>query len=264
MKSGEPRGSPVTWLDDYVPTARSVARAADELVEELRGRKGDVVVNVHGHAWPAHEAFLRRYYSDGRPRVVALSMNPARNGAVQSGIAFTDAPTARVLLRDFDALVERPPRLRTERSEMSGQKLRQWAERSLGGLPGLYRRVLFPIACPVAVLRGPRLLNVPLATLSGPERRLADRFYETHAPRLVRAARPTGLLLLGSYAAERWRRVEESTTDLASLPHAVTHHPAARMPNDKKWADWTAALKRLEQADQGPGAVAAVSLRGSK
>jgi hypothetical protein len=237
-----PRG--VSWPDTFLQTARSVARAADRLVPRLRESSADTVVNVHRHAWPAYEAFVRRHYAEPRPRIVCLSMNPARNGAVQSGIAFTDAPTARELVPDFDQLVERPARLSTDRPEMSGRHLRGWAERHLGGLAGLYEQALFPIACPVAVLRGPKLLNVPLPALRGSARRAADAFYETHAPRLVRAAQPRALLFLGDYAAQRWRRLAAHHPDLRDVPVVVTHNPAARISNRSKWAGWSRAWVR--------------------
>jgi hypothetical protein len=235
------------WLDDYVAVVRDIAREADRVAPRMRERPGDVVVNVHGYALAAYEAFLRRQYADGRPRLLALSMNPARNGAVQTGIAFTDAPTARGLVPGFDRLVRRPPALVTERVEMSGQKLQAWARAEFGGVEGLYERVLFPIACPIAVLRGPNRLNVPLPALRGRARQAADAFYEANAPRLVRAARARGLLFLGDYAARRWKRLAASSPDLARLPVAVTHHPAARITNARKYSDWTRALSSLER-----------------
>jgi len=246
MKVG-PVGAPVPrWPADYLEVVRDVAREADRIAPLLRERRGDVVVNVHSYALPAYEAYLRRYFKRGRPRILALSMNPARNGAVQSGIPFTDAPTARRILPDFDELVPRPKRLRTERVEMSGQKLLAWAQAEFGGIEGLYERLLFPIAFPLAILRGPNLLNVPLPALRGDARRAADAFYERNAPRLVEAARPPGLLFFGDYAAQRWRRLVAQEPRLASIPFEVTHHPAARITNERKFADWTAALDRIE------------------
>lgn len=237
----------MAWLAEYLRAARLVTKDADAFVREFSLQRGELAVNVHAYAWPAHEAFLRTYYADDRPRIVSLSMNPARNGAVQSGIAFTDAPTARLLLPDFDRIVNRPPNLRTERVEMSGQKLRSWADLRLGGLKALYSRVLFPIACPVAILEGPNLVNVPLASLTGRRRALADAFYGTHAPLLVRAARPRGVLLLGSYAAQRWGALARANPDLAALPAVETHHPAARMANAQKFNDWSRALRSLSR-----------------
>lgn len=241
------RGRPVpSWLDDYLDVVRDVARRSVRVAPRLRERPRDVVVPVHRYALKAHEAFVRRFYADGRPRHLVLSMNPARNGAVQTGIAFTDAPTARRLLPDFDALVQRPTSVATERAEMSGQKLQAWATAEFGGLEGLFERFLFPIACPIAVLRGPNLLNVPLPALRGESRRAAEAFYEANAVRLVRAAQPRGLLFFGDYAARRWRRLAGSSPDLSRLPVVETHHPAARITNEAKFSGWSRAVRRLE------------------
>ena len=42
------------------------------------------------------------------------------------------------------------------------------------------------------------------------------------------------------------RRVVDDRPDLARLPAVATHHPASRIPNGQKYADWTRALARLE------------------
>lgn len=255
MKDPLPFAASVTeWLQGFIREAREVARAADALVPKLKERPDDVVVNVHAHAWQPYESFLRKYFDDGRRRVVALSMNPARNGAVQTGISFTDAPTARELLPDFDRQLTRPEQLKTDRVEMSGQHIRAWAKQDFGDLPGLYKRILTPIACPVAVLRGPDLLNVPLPLLKGDARKAADAFYEWSAPRLVAAAKAKGILFLGDYAAHRWARAPKPGP-LANLPTVLVPHPAARMANEAKYDAWTNAVRKLTQeAQRGSGA----------
>jgi len=231
-------------LDRFLAAARATAKAADALVEELAAR-GDVVVNAHTYGWPAYEAFHRRFHAEEPPDLVCLSMNPALHGAVQTGIPFTDAPMARDLLPGFDRLVQRPPALATERVEMSGRKLRAWADQALGGLHVLHRRILFVTACPVAVLRGPRLLNVPLPALRGRRRRAADAFYQE----------PKGLFLLGDYAGGRWIRIARVHPDVGRIPSTITHHPAARISNETKFHDWSLALSTLEREVTGTGPI---------
>jgi single-strand selective monofunctional uracil DNA glycosylase len=99
-----------------VQTERFLARCheqaldADRLRRSLRLPKTDRVLNVHSYGWDAYAAFVRRFYGDGNPRIVALSMNPGPFGAVQTGIPFCDPPMARAFLPDFDALIAgRPP-----------------------------------------------------------------------------------------------------------------------------------------------------------
>lgn len=253
------------WLESTLRVARELSSQADAVVRRMPVAPTDIAVNVHAYAFPAYEAFVRRYYADGRRRVLALSMNPGRNGAVQSGIPFCDAAQARELLPDLDRLVpNRPLRLVSRSPEMSGRKLRAWAEQSWGDVRNLYERLLFLYACPIAVLRGPRHLNVPLPALRGPARRAVDELYEAFAPRLARAARPNGVLLLGDYAAQRWRRTVGAHPDLRRFPAVATHHPAARIPNAKKFRDWSHALAQISASSQRPAAVAGAALSASR
>src|SRR4051812_48765239 len=52
------------------------------------------VYNPLDYAWPAHEAYLRRY-ATGRKRVVFLGMNPGPFGMVQTGVPFGEITAVR-------------------------------------------------------------------------------------------------------------------------------------------------------------------------
>lgn len=238
-----------SWIGSYLRVAAQLARAADGLVDALSTRRDEVVVNVHGYAFQALDALARRYLSPKQRPVAFFSMNPARNGAVQSGLSFTDAPTARSLFDDFDILVpNRPMITRTERAEMSGQRLNEWIQRKFGDHEAFYAQACAPIVCPVAVLRKPGLTNVPLPNLDPPRRRAADEFYEAWAPRLYDAINPRGVALLGTYAGQRWQRLVQATPRLQKTPFVVTHHPAARMRHEDKYAGWDQAWDALTGA----------------
>ena len=94
-------------LPAYLEAVRALARDADQVVQDLRLRKGQWALNVHAYALPGYEAFLQRYYRDPRPRVAAIAMNPGKNGAVQTGIPFTDWPRGLELVPDLAERVDR-------------------------------------------------------------------------------------------------------------------------------------------------------------
>jgi len=60
-------------VDAYLEAARAQAEDAERLRRSLRLPAGHKVVNVHTYGWDAYEAFVRKFYTDGRPRIVALS-----------------------------------------------------------------------------------------------------------------------------------------------------------------------------------------------
>lgn len=260
-------------VEAYLAAVRRQARDASRLADSLTLPPGDRVLNVHAYGLRAYEAFVRRYYGDGAPRVVAISMNPGPNGAVQTGIPFCDVGMARGLLPRFDDLVTgRPPWAASERVEMSGRKLVLWADAALGGLRGLYRRVLFAMTVPLSVLRVPagtggeqapalrapsRDLsrrargvprNVPLPALPRSETAKIDRFLERHAAMEIQLADPEGILLLGDYAAHVWEIVSRVDPVLARLPCVRVPHPAARIGNAAKIAAWSDGLEHLALA----------------
>lgn len=233
-------------VDDYLRAARTFARRLEPLLPRLREESDDLVLGVHTYAWLAFEAFVRAYHGDGRNRIAVLSMNPGRNGAVQTGIAFTDGMTARELLPEFDDLVPKRPFV-SERREISGLKLREWARRHLGGLQQLYRDAMFPITFPAAVLRGPSRVNVPLPSLRPDNRRLVEAFLDREAPALLHAAQPRGVLLLGDWAARNWARYSQTDPELARLPVAETYHPAAHITNARKYGAWMRAWTKVQR-----------------
>jgi single-strand selective monofunctional uracil DNA glycosylase len=73
------------------------------------------VYNPLAYAWPAHEAYLRRFGSS-RKRVVFLGMNPGPFGMVQTGIPFGQIAAVRGWLK-IDQRVGRPARVHPRRQD---------------------------------------------------------------------------------------------------------------------------------------------------
>ena len=238
-------------LEAFIRRVKEQAVDADRLVRSLKLPKSDRVLNVHSYAWDAYEAFLRKYYADGNPRVFAISMNPGPYGAVQTGIPFTDKSMARQFLPDFDRLVKGPPAwARSDRNEMSAGKLIGWSADRFGGIEGLYRRMLLGMTAPIGILRAPKWTNVPLPALPGSEQQKVYDFIRRHAPAEIKLAQPSGIFLLGDWAKRVWDLARGEDPSLDELPSVMVPHPAARITNKDKFAAWSEGFDVLEAQAQ--------------
>ncbi|HLE48335.1 MAG TPA: hypothetical protein VI818_08570 [Candidatus Thermoplasmatota archaeon] len=227
-------------VEAYLAAARAQARDADRLRRSLRLPPGAKAVNVHSYGWDAYEAFIRKFYSDDRPRVVALSMNPGPFGAVQTGIPFCDTRMARGFLPNFDELIAKKPAwLRADRAEVSALKIVEWSRRRFGGLEGLYRNILLAMTCPIGILKGPNRVNVPLPALARTEQKKVEDFIRRHGPAEILAAEAPAVLVLGDWALKTWRILQAADERLAKLPWAQGPHPAAHITNQAKYGAWT-------------------------
>ncbi len=223
----------------FLTEVRRLSDATNDLIPRLDLPDGQYALNVHSYALAAYEAFLHRWYDDDRARVGAVAMNPGRNGAVQTGIPFSDLDWARRVVPDLDARLDAPPRpLPPGHRETSGRRLIAWAERRFATPEAMYDHVLFYITCPLAILAEDPVRNVPIPELRVANRRLVDRLVVDHLPRLVEASGVSGILLLGRYAESVW----DTGSGLDGLPLAHTYHPAAHVSNDDYFASMDAAF----------------------
>ncbi|MCA1814756.1 MAG: hypothetical protein LC624_12565 [Halobacteriales archaeon] len=240
-------------LPRFVGAVRALAKDADALVEELALPKGTWAVNVHSYALPAYEAFLHRHYADGQPRAAGIAMNPGKFGACQTGMPFTDWTRAETLLPGLEKLVDRDARARAglppPHREQSGRRVYAWGAKRFGSDAAMLRRVVFLIPCPIAVLEGERGKpnNVPLDQLPRKQGNACLQLIRDHAPKLLGAADPTGVLLLGAYAEGVWQVLQEDGT-APKVPVGRALHPAAHVPDADIVASLDRAWSRLQQA----------------
>lgn len=228
-------------VDRFLEEVRRLSDATDDLVPRLALPAGQYALNVHSYAVAPYEAFLRRWYDDDRARVGAVAMNPGRNGAVQTGIPFTDLDWARQVVPDFDDRLGEPPRPLPEGArETSGRRLIAWAARRFERPASMYGHVVFYITCPLAVLAEEPVRNVPLPALRVANRRLVDELVVRHLPELVDASGVAGVLLLGRYAESVWDATEDRRLD--DFPVARAYHPAAHVSNADFFASMDAAF----------------------
>jgi single-strand selective monofunctional uracil DNA glycosylase len=233
-------------LEAFIDRVKEQAEDADRLVASLRLAKTDRVLNVHSYAWDSYEAFLRKYYSDGEPRIFAISMNPGPFGAVQTGIPFTDKAMAREFLPNFDALVKGPPAwARSDRKEMSAGKLIAWSADRFGGIEGLYRKMILGMTAPIAILRAPKWTNVPLPALPRKEQDKVYAFIHRHAAHEIKLTNPLGVFILGEWAERVWEIALDADPTLEAIPSVAVPHPAAHISNDAKFAAWDAGYEEL-------------------
>ena len=86
---------------------RSAQRLRDEVARLEFAAPVAHVYNPLEYAWPAHEAYLRRYAA-GPKRVLFLGMNPGPFGMVQTGVPFGEIAAVRDWLR-IQAPIGCPP-----------------------------------------------------------------------------------------------------------------------------------------------------------
>lgn len=229
-------------LDRFIHAVRALRDDTEDVVARLELPAGQYALNVHQYALGVYEAFLRRFYRPMDGRIGAVAMNPGRNGAVQTGIPFTDEPWARQLGLDVPGLRGTPSRpLPAGTQEMSGRRLLAWAEHRFGEPRRMYDRIVFYITCPIAVLTRDPVRNVPLPDLKGANARRVFGLIQRHARRLVEASGVDGVLLLGRYAEKVWDALE----DAPELPVARTFHPAAHVSRQRLHGAWDEAYSSL-------------------
>lgn len=203
---------------------------------------GKVAVTYHPlrYAWAPHDAYVRRFGT--KPgRVALVGMNPGFWGMAQTGVPFADPDTARAWM-GVEGTVHAPARLHPKlpvkgfastRSDPSGRRLYGWARARFGSADAFFDAHYVDNYCPLL------FLDAEGANLTPPQLRKADRdalrpACDAHVVDLVAALRPTRLVGLGAYVAERLRDV--AAREGLDVPVDAALHPSPANPrNNKAW-----------------------------
>jgi single-strand selective monofunctional uracil DNA glycosylase len=171
------------------------------------------VYNPLEYAWPAHEAYLRRY-ANGRKRILFLGMNPGPFGMVQTGVPFGQVAAVRDWL-GIEAKIGTPPHehpkrritgFACQRNEISGQRLWGLFARRFGSAEDFFREHLVVNYCPLAFLEGSGRNRTP-DKLPAAERTALFAACDEYLREAVRVLQPEWLIGVGDFAAKRAEQV---------------------------------------------------------
>lgn len=84
-------------FENSLPSLKKVTTNAVEVLSEAIPSLQ--IYNPWDYALDYYREFLNRYYSNQKPEVILIGLNPGMDGAVQTGIPFTDAYYARTALK---------------------------------------------------------------------------------------------------------------------------------------------------------------------
>ncbi|MBK1699635.1 uracil-DNA glycosylase family protein [Thiococcus pfennigii] len=167
------------------------------------------VYNPLDYAWPAQEAYLRRF-GGGRPQVVLLGMNPGPFGMAQTGVPFGDVGMVREWL-GIEAAVGRPQREHPKRPvtgfacprrEVSGQRLWGWAQARFPTPERFFAQFFVANYCPLAFLEEGGRNRTPDA-LPKVEREPLFAACDRALRATVEALAPAYVVGIGQFAADR-------------------------------------------------------------
>jgi single-strand selective monofunctional uracil DNA glycosylase len=207
------------------------------------------VYNPLDYAWPAHEAYLRRYAA-GRKRVIFLGMNPGPFGMVQTGVPFGEIAAVRdwlgIAMEIGRPALEHPKRPITgfdcARSEVSGLRLWGLFTNRFGAAKTFFSEHLVVNYCPLAFLEESGRNRTP-DKLPAAERASLFAACDEHLRQTVKILRPEWVIGVGDFAMKRAAEVlPHGTIRIGRILHPSPASPAA----NRNWAGLaTAQLQAL-------------------
>lgn len=223
-----------------------VLRAAERLRDALDGFEpgGRVAHTYHPlrYAWEPHERFVRAYGDErSARRALLVGINPSAWGAVQTGIPFADAATARDWL-GIEGAVGQPGRPHPKRPVLgfsatrrdgSGANLYGWARARFGTAARFFEEFYVVNYCPLAFFDAAGAALLP-AQLSKEARAVLWPRCDAHLADVARALDVAWLLPLGGFAEERARAVA-SHAGLAAKVHPLRHPSPVNPLNNAGW-----------------------------
>ena len=226
--------------------ATSVAETLITAAQQLSSRLSTLafappvshIYNPLTYAWPAHEAYLRRYGASPR-RVVFLGMNPGPFGMVQCGVPFGEIAAVRDWLGIAAEVakpgVENPWRpiegFACQRSEVSGRRLWGLFSERFGSADAFFAEHFVANYCPLAFFDHGRNLTpdkLPAAE-AAPLRAACD----AHLQALVSALQPQWVIGVGAFAEQR---AGEALAGIGVRIGRVLHPSPASPLANRGWA----------------------------
>ena len=199
------------------------------------------------YAWPAHEAYLRRYGA-GPKRVLFLGMNPGPFGMVQTGVPFGEVAAVRDWL-GIRADIGRPGSEHRKRpvtgfdcprSEVSGRRLWGLFKERFGTADAFAREHLVMNYCPLAFLEATGRNRTPDKLLAA-ERAALFALCDEHAREAVRVLQPEWVIAVGDFAA---KRAADIVAGLDVRVGRILHPSPANPTANRDWASIATAQLR--------------------
>lgn len=196
------------------------------------------VYNPLEYAWPAHEAYLRRYCA-GPKRVLFLGMNPGPFGMVQTGVPFGEVAAVRDWL-GIRAPIGRPSGEHPKRpvtgfdcpnSEVSGRRVWGLFKERFGPAEAFFREHAVMNYCPLAFVEAGGRNRTP-DKLPAAERDALFALCDAHLADTVRVLQPEWVIGIGDFAAKRAAALFPEGVKIGRILHPSPANPTA----NRDWA----------------------------
>jgi len=220
----------------------TLERIAAELAKEMeRLRFSPPVAHVYNpleYAWEPHRRYLQRYGTPPR-EIVLVGMNPGPWGMAQTGVPFGEIAAVRDWM-GIEARVAAPERQHPKRpiqgfactrSEVSGQRLWGWAQKTFGSAEAFFARFFVANYCPLMFM-GAGGQNLTPDKLKAAEARPLFEACDRALHRTIAALRPRHVIGIGRFAADRARAALEG---LAVQIGGITHPSPANPKANRGW-----------------------------
>lgn len=207
------------------------------------------VYNPLVYAWPAHEAYLKRY-GDSCKRVLFVGMNPGPFGMAQTGIPFGEIAAVRDWL-GIQSTIHRPagehPKrpvlgFKCTRTEISGQRFWGLFAKRFGSAAEFFEHHMVMNYCPLAFIERSGRNRTP-DKLPADERAPLFAACDEHLREIIRILQPQWIIGVGDFAAKRARDVIDNSTRKLSARRAADPqvgqilHPSPACPaSNNDWA----------------------------
>ncbi len=220
----------------------TLERIAAELAKEMeRLRFSPPVAHVYNpleYAWEPHRRYLQRYGTPPR-EIVLVGMNPGPWGMAQTGVPFGEIAAVRDWM-GIEARVAAPERQHPKRpiqgfactrSEVSGQRLWGWAQKTFGSAEAFFARFFVANYCPLMFM-GAGGQNLTPDKLKAAEARLLFEACNRALHRTIAHLQPEHVIGIGRFAADRARAALQ---DLEVKIGGITHPSPANPKANRGW-----------------------------